>query len=87
MRRPEQHQDELVPRIGERIEMHRMGIAFRGTVNYADQLQVLVKWDDGSSRSLRVGRDRFQIIEPAEDANDMVTHAPVRKAERHPTSY
>jgi hypothetical protein len=28
-------------------------------VHYADQLQVLVKWDDGSSSSLRVGRDRI----------------------------
>jgi len=42
----------------------------RGTVSYADWLQVLVKWDDGSSSSLRVGRERFRIIEPMQEADD-----------------
>jgi hypothetical protein len=35
------------------------GVARSGTVHYSDELQVLVKWDDGSSSSLRVGRDRI----------------------------
>jgi hypothetical protein len=48
-----------VPRVGERIERRVGGIARPGTVHYSDELQVLVKWDDGSSSSLRVGRDRI----------------------------
>lgn len=48
-----------VPRAGTRIERWVGGVARRGTVHYSDQLQLLVKWDDGSSSSLRVGRDRI----------------------------
>jgi hypothetical protein len=48
-----------VPRAGERIERWVGGVARPGTVHYSDELQVLVKWDDGSSSSLRVGRDRI----------------------------
>jgi hypothetical protein len=48
-----------VPRVGERIERWVGGLARVGTVHYSDDLQVLVKWDDGSSSSLRVGRDRI----------------------------
>jgi hypothetical protein len=33
--------------------MSRCGIRRTGTVWYADQLQVLIKWDDGQSSSLR----------------------------------
>jgi hypothetical protein len=53
-----------VPAIGDRVEISRTGVSTRGTVHYADEIQVLVKWDDGSSSSLRVGRDRFEIAEP-----------------------
>ena len=52
-----------IPGIGDRVERSRAGVTQRGTVHYADQLQVLVKWDDGSSSSLRVGRDKFHVIE------------------------
>jgi hypothetical protein len=52
-----------VPSIGDRIEMLRAGVALRGRVSYADHLQVLVKFDDGRSASLRIGRDRFRILE------------------------
>jgi hypothetical protein len=48
-----------VPQAGERVERWVGGVARSGTVHYADHLQVLVKWDDGSSSSLRVGRDRI----------------------------
>jgi hypothetical protein len=48
-----------VPRVGERIERWVGGVARPGTVQYSDELQVLVKWDDGSSSSLRVGRERI----------------------------
>jgi hypothetical protein len=34
----------------------------RGIVFYADQLQVLVKWDDGRSQSLRAGAQVFRIV-------------------------
>jgi hypothetical protein len=55
---------ELIPSKGERIELlrPRMGVRVRGTVFYSDQLQILVKWDDGRSESLRPGVDRFRVI-------------------------
>jgi len=51
-----------VPAIGGRVERVQGDVLQRGTVWYADDLQVLVKWDDGSSSSLRVGRDGFRIV-------------------------
>ena len=50
---------------GDRIELLRTqtGVHLRGTVFYSDQLQILVKWDNGRSQSLRVGVDRYRIIE------------------------
>jgi len=54
-----------VPNIGDRVERRRAGIAQRGTVHYADELQILVKWDDGSSSSLRVGQNRIRILGPS----------------------
>ena len=53
---------ELIPRRHERIERLRLGIPERGTVFYSDQLQILVKWDNGRSQSLRPGRDHFRVI-------------------------
>jgi hypothetical protein len=54
-----------IPHKGQRVELlrPRMGIRVRGTVFYSDQLQILVKWDDGRSESLRPRIDRFQIVE------------------------
>ena len=46
-----------IPSKGDRVEQHRMGVVRRGYVWYADQLQVLVKWEDGKSNSLRLGCD------------------------------
>ena len=65
------HSDELpkgplIPSIGDRVEVIRTGISLRGKVQYADWLQVLVKWDDGSSSSLRVGRDDFRALAEAQ---------------------
>ncbi len=51
-----------VPRVGERVERWVGGLARSGTVHYSDELQVLVKWDDGASSSLRVGRDRIYPV-------------------------
>ena len=39
-----------------------MGVRVRGTVFYSDQLQILVKWDDGRSESLRPGC-AYRIVE------------------------
>lgn len=53
-----------MPSRGDRIELlqPRMGVRARGTVFYSDQLQILVKWDDGRSESLRPGGNSFRII-------------------------
>jgi hypothetical protein len=42
-----------------------MRVAVRGTVFYADELQRLVKWNDGRSESLRRGviAGVFRIVE------------------------
>jgi len=54
-----------IPSKGDRIELlrARLGIRLTGTVYYSDQLQILVKWDNGLSQSLRVGVDRYRILE------------------------
>ena len=59
------------PRKGDRIQprLPRGGVFRRGTVYHVDDLQILVKWDDGQSESLR-GEfgDRFRILEgPGEE--------------------
>jgi hypothetical protein len=55
--------DPRIPSKGERIEIRRNGVSVRGTVCHSDQLQILVKWDNGRSSSLRVGSDRFDIVD------------------------
>jgi len=56
-----------IPSKGDRVELLRAvtGIRVRlvGTVFYADHVQILVKWDDGRSQSLRPGVDHFRIID------------------------
>jgi hypothetical protein len=52
-----------IPVPGTRIVRRVAGVSTAGTVHYADHLQVLVKWDDGRSSSLRVGRDSFDVVE------------------------
>jgi hypothetical protein len=54
-----------IPSKGDRIQLlrTRMGVRLSGTVYYSDQLQILVKWDNGLSQSLRVGVDRYKILE------------------------
>ena len=46
-----------IPSKGDRVEQHRMGVIRHGYVWYADHLQVLVKWEDCESSSLRLGWD------------------------------
>jgi hypothetical protein len=63
MRRPAHEDGEgTVPSIGDRVERRRAGVTIHGTVQYADRIQILVKWDDGSSSSLRVGRSQIRIL-------------------------
>jgi hypothetical protein len=57
-----------IPSKGDRVEQSRAGVIRRGYVWYADQLQVLVKWEDGKSSSLRLGRDRLYIRAVADKA-------------------
>jgi hypothetical protein len=62
------HEEEShsVPLKGDRIELFRTETGVRrrfvGTIFYADQVQILVKWDDGRSQSLRPGVDQFRIL-------------------------
>jgi hypothetical protein len=53
-----------VPTPGDRIELlhPRLGIRQRGRVFYADQLQILVKWDNGRSEGLRAGAQLFRVL-------------------------
>ena len=69
IRRPGKDSPDTVrlPALGQRITLTRAGIERRGTVHYADRLQILVKWDDGGSSSLRVGRDAFNVV-PIDDS-------------------
>jgi hypothetical protein len=59
---PEAGEQREAVRIGARVMAAARGRVRRGTVHYADELQILVKWDDGSSSSLRVGSDPFRIV-------------------------
>ena len=61
----ERRASDFVPRKGDRIEFlrPRMGVRVRGTVFYSDQLQILVKWDDGRSESLRPGVDGYRKVD------------------------
>lgn len=45
-----------IPAKGDRVEEWRTGIRRVGQVWYADELQVLVKWEDGRSSSLPLSR-------------------------------
>jgi hypothetical protein len=61
-----------IPSKGDLVEQLRMGVSRVGVVWYADQLQVLVKWQDGRSSSLRLGREQFSIRPAAaEDARSL----------------
>ena len=53
-----------IPQKGDRIELlqPRTGVRCRGTVYHVDQVQILVKWDDGRSESLRSDVKLFRII-------------------------
>jgi hypothetical protein len=50
-----------LPNHGDEVEQLRAGVRRVGRVWYVDYLQVLVKWHDGRSSSLRPGRDRFYV--------------------------
>jgi hypothetical protein len=60
-------QARRTPRKGDRLELaeRRLGVLTRGTICHVDDLQILVKWDDGRSQNIRRGNvaDRFWILE------------------------
>lgn len=58
-----------IPSKGDQVEQRCTGVSRRGHVWYADYVQVLVKWEDGKSSSLRVGRDRFRLLPAAVGSN------------------
>jgi len=60
-----------IPSKGDHVEQRRLGIRRLGVVWYSDQLQVLVKWEDGTSSSLRLGRDQFSIRSAEEDVGSV----------------
>jgi hypothetical protein len=61
-----------IPSKGDLVERRRSGVSRVGVVWYADRLQVLVKWQDGKSSSLRLGRDQFSIrMAAAEEARSL----------------
>jgi hypothetical protein len=51
-----------LPTKGEKVERVRNGVTVRGKIQYADELQVLVKWDDGSSSSFRVDKGELRSV-------------------------
>jgi len=53
---------EYIPSKEDRVERRGLGVTLRGTVLYADRVQVLVKWDNGRSSSLRLGVDDLDMI-------------------------
>jgi hypothetical protein len=51
----------IVPSRGDEIEVRRTGVNRHGRVQYADHVQILVKWNDGGSSSLRLGQTPFEV--------------------------
>ena len=70
---------EVIPSKGDRVMQFRTGGLIReGYVWYADRLQVLVKWDDGASSSLRRGDDSFAVASSnGESADGAAPQEPV----------
>lgn len=55
-----------IPSIGERVAQVRLGVQRIGTVWYSDQLQVLVRWDEGTSSSIRLGSEDLNMLRAPE---------------------
>jgi hypothetical protein len=66
----------VIPSRGDRIEVVRTGVKRRGQVWYADQLQILVKWDDGTSSSLRIGHESFGFTDRSKPEVKVVSRCP-----------
>jgi hypothetical protein len=63
---PESDHGEI-PNKGDRIELveAQAGVRLQGTVFHVDQVQLLVKWDNGRSGSLTPGADCYRIVRRA----------------------
>jgi hypothetical protein len=69
---------EVIPSKGDRVMQFRTSVSREGYVWYADQLQVLVKWDDGASSNLRRGGDSFAVASSnGASPNGAATHESV----------
>jgi hypothetical protein len=58
-----------IPSRGDRIAQTRCGVQRIGTVWYSDQLQVLVRWDEGTSSSLRLESEELYVLRGAAPAD------------------
>ena len=57
-----------IPSRGDRVAQMRCGVQRIGTVWYSDQIQVLVRWDEGTSSSLRLESDELYVLRGAAPA-------------------
>jgi hypothetical protein len=64
-----------IPSRGERIAQVRFGVQRLGTVWYSDRLQVLVRWDEGTSSSLRLGSEELYVLKDPAPADNEVRAA------------
>jgi hypothetical protein len=72
---------------GDRIERvpPTFGVLPRGTVHYVDDWQILVKWDDGRSESLRPSSGAFRIVEAWDGQPARGRSAPAQRPSRRAT--
>jgi hypothetical protein len=54
---------DCTPDKGDRIKLLRMGVPVRGTDFYTNELQMLVKWNDGRSPRRGVTDGFFRIVD------------------------
>ena len=64
-----------IPSKGDRVEQHRTGVIRHGHVWYADQLQVLVKWEDGKSAAYAWVVTTLATPRPAAPSEEDVSEA------------
>jgi hypothetical protein len=62
-----------LPHRGDTVERFQTGVRVRGRVFYADELQILVKWDEGTSSSLRVGSEQLRDVRVVESRDGAAT--------------
>jgi hypothetical protein len=76
-----------IPSKGQRVKQTRCGTSRSGAVWYADQLQVLIKWDDGASSSLRRGSEELRAIEAEPTESRSAAFECAHRREPAPTAH